>query len=176
MRAKAGVLVPILERASGTSVLLTRRAATMRSEPLTISFPGGRCEPGERPEDAALRESEEEIGLDRTEVEVLGSLDLVHRRRDQAVVLPVVGLVRNDFVPRANPTEVDAVLEVPFADLLEDGAAWSETWGAGADEREVRFFAHEDALGRDLVWGLTAKILWELIESLVAASASVDVP
>ena len=63
-----------------------------------------------------------------------------------------------------NPAEVDAVIEVPLASLLDDGAAWSEEWGDAAATRMIRFFAHPDVLGADLVWGLTARMIWELIE------------
>jgi len=73
-------------------------------------------------------------------------------------------------VPLPNPDEVEAVLVVQIRALLEEEAAWTERWGSGQEEREVRFFAHEIALGQDLVWGLTATILWELLDDFVLVS------
>jgi 8-oxo-dGTP pyrophosphatase MutT (NUDIX family) len=144
----------------------------MRTEPLTISFPGGRLERDETPLAAALREAEEEIGLPSSMIEVLGTLDVVDRRRGNERILPVVGWLDAGFVPDPNPTEVDAVIQVPLSSLLEVGAAWSEEWGEGSDARTIRFFAHPQVLGADLVWGLTARVIWELIERACVAAVT----
>jgi len=163
----AAVLVGCFDLDGEVGIVLTRRAATMRTEPLTISFPGGRLEADESPLQAALREAEEEIGLSASVIEVLGSLDVVDRRRDGERILPVVCWLRPGFTAVVNPAEVDVVLEVPLRSLLEAGAAWSEEWGDGADARTIRFFAHPSVLGSDLVWGLTARVIWELIERVL---------
>jgi 8-oxo-dGTP pyrophosphatase MutT (NUDIX family) len=164
----AAILVPIIVRAAGPMVLLTRRAATLQREPRTIAFPGGRSEPGEPPLETALREAEEEIGLDRAAVEILGALPAVARRGARERVAPFVGLVHGDPTFSPNEAEVEAVLEAPLAGLYADGVAWEESWGAAEEARPVRFFASEQLLGRDLVWGLSAGVLWELLTRLDA--------
>ena len=162
----SAVLIGLFEHRGEAAVLLTRRAATMRSEPLTVSFPGGRLEPGEGALAAALREAEEEVAIRPESVRVLGALPLASRGRDEERVLPVVGHLQGVLEARPNPTEVDALLEVPLRALVEEGAAWTERWGASPEAREIRFFAHAEVLGADLVWGLTARMLWQLIELL----------
>lgn len=165
----AAVLIAFFDLGGETGILLTRRAATMRAEPLTISFPGGRVEPDEPPIETAIREAEEEVGVPASMIEVLGSLDVVDRRREGEYILPVVGWLEAGFPTAPNPAEVDAVFEVPLAALLEEGVAWSEEWGDEDDARTVKFFAHRDVLGADLVWGLTARLIWELIERVGVA-------
>ena len=160
----ASVLVGCFDLDGEVGVLLTRRAATMRSEPLTVSFPGGRREAGESALDAALREAAEEVGLLAEHIEVLGALETIERRRDRELVLPVVCWLHEEFTYRPNPDEVDEVLTVPLRPLVRDGSAWFEEWGEGAERRAIRFFADEAVLGRDLVWGLTARMIWQLLE------------
>ncbi len=116
----AAVLIPIIDRADGLTVLLTERAQAMRTHAGQIAFPGGRIEATDRDAvAAALRETEEEIGLDRRFVEVLGYLE------DQLVitgfrVTPVVALVAPGFTLRHDPTEVAASFEVPLAHILDE--------------------------------------------------------
>ena len=115
----AAVLIPVIDRADGLTVLLTERAPDLRTHAGQIAFPGGRIEPTDRDAvEAALRETEEEIGLDRRFVEVLGFLE------DQLVitgfrVTPVVALVAPGFTLRHDPTEVAGSFEVPLAHILD---------------------------------------------------------
>jgi len=166
----AAVLVPIVASespgATGASVVLIRRAVDLDRDPGHVAFPGGRLEPGEDPLDAALRETEEEIGLARDAVQVKGLLDVVRRRPGEHIAA-YLGVLdsRPTLVPNAG--EVESVLEVPLAALLADGVAWQERWSNGVEERSVHFFADEAVLADDLVWGVSARILWGLLARLV---------
>jgi 8-oxo-dGTP pyrophosphatase MutT (NUDIX family) len=158
----AAVLVPIVLRHEGLSVLLTRRTEGLRSHASQISFPGGRMEPTDAtPEATALRETEEEIGLPRTRVEVIGRL----ARRETGTgfgVVPVVGLLTPPFPLAADPTEVAEVFEVPLGFLIDPVNRRFETRIAGGMER--RFYAIP--YGDYYIWGLTARLLVSLAERL----------
>ncbi len=163
--AEAAVLLPLFEEEGETRVLFIRRAATLGRDPGHVALPGGRIEPGEAPLAAALRESEEEIGLPREQVEPLAFLPLLERPRSGERVLPIVGALATRPRLVLNPGEVEAVLEVGLAELAADGVAWEERWGAAG--RPVLFFS-SPALGDDLLWGVTARIAWSLLALLGA--------
>lgn len=116
--AAASVLVPLVERPQGLQVLLTRRTDHLRDHAGQISFPGGRVEPEDADAvAAALRETEEEIGLPRAAVEVIGSLPSYTTITDY-VVTPVVALVHPPFHLRLDVHEVAEAFEVPLAFLM----------------------------------------------------------
>jgi 8-oxo-dGTP pyrophosphatase MutT (NUDIX family) len=161
----SAVLVLVFEKDGEATVVLTRRSAGLASDAGNISFPGGRMEPGESPLDAALRETREEIGLNVSVVDIEGSLPTVRRPFADHVVVPFLGILalRPPFVP--NASEVDEILEVPLSELLRDGVAWEERWSIPQEgERTVHFFAHPAYLGENLIWGMTAMILWDLLD------------
>ena len=115
----SAVLVPIVERPTGLTVLLTVRASHLKNHAGQISFPGGRREPQDPgPWEAALRETEEEIGLGREFVTHVGYLT-DHMVISGFRITPAVGLVRPDFSLRLDPTEVADVFEVPLAFILD---------------------------------------------------------
>jgi 8-oxo-dGTP pyrophosphatase MutT (NUDIX family) len=107
----AAVLAPLIERPEGLCVLFTQRADQLRRHAGQISFPGGRCEAGETPWTAALREAHEEVALDPALVTVAG-LTGYH-------ITPVVGFVAAEVVLAASPDEVADLFEVPFAFLMD---------------------------------------------------------
>jgi 8-oxo-dGTP pyrophosphatase MutT (NUDIX family) len=158
----AAVLVPIVARADGLTVLLTRRTDGLRSHASQISFPGGRMEARDAtPEETALREAEEEIGLPRAHVELVGRLP----RRETGTgfgVVPVVGMVEPPFPIAADPTEVAEVFEAPLAFLVDPANRRFETRISGGQER--RFYAIP--YGDYYIWGLTARLLVNLAERL----------
>jgi 8-oxo-dGTP pyrophosphatase MutT (NUDIX family) len=165
--ARAAVLVPIVEEPE-PALLLTRRADTLRLHAGHLSFPGGREEEGDAgPVQAALREAEEEIGLDRAHVEVLGALDAVRSRTQGISVVPVVGLLarRPELEPRA--AEVAAIVELPLAEVLATEPREID-WTAG--DTTVRTYVYDRADGDDVV-GLTARIVKHLAERLREGAA-----
>jgi 8-oxo-dGTP pyrophosphatase MutT (NUDIX family) len=170
-RPHASVLVPLFERAGDTSVVLIRRSLLLMSSPGDLAFPGGRLEPGERALDAALREAEEEVALDPQSVSVLGRLTVVNRARGHERVVPYVGLLQTEPSLRRDPGEVDAILPVSLSDLAADGVYWEEEWQIPEEApRRLPFFADPEALGDDVLWGMTAMVIRELLTAILSPS------
>jgi 8-oxo-dGTP pyrophosphatase MutT (NUDIX family) len=158
----AAVLVCLIERPHGLSVILTRRADTLRRHTGQVAFPGGRCDPGETPWAAALREAEEEIGLEPARVTLAG-LATPYLTVTGYHVTPVVGFAPADVALKANPDEVADIFETPF-DFLMDLANYQTREGRtpGGDPRRYYAIAWEDRL----IWGATAGMLRALHERL----------
>jgi 8-oxo-dGTP pyrophosphatase MutT (NUDIX family) len=154
-------------RADGISVLLTRRTAHLDHHAGQISFPGGRVEDSDTDAvAAALRETQEEIGLDPSRIEVLGRLESYVTITNFTVV-PVVGLVHPPFDLKPDPFEVDEVFEVPFAFVL-DPANHQRHFREGPDGSKRYFYALP--YGPHYIWGATAAMLVNLAEALRLAS------
>ncbi len=115
---QAAVLIPLVQRARGLQVLLTQRTAHLRDHAGQVSFPGGRAEPEDgSPERTALREAQEEIGLEERHVDLIGQLP-VYRTVTAYEVTPVVALVQPGFSLRLDAFEVAEAFEVPLAFLM----------------------------------------------------------
>lgn len=167
----AAVLLALLETAGETELIFIRRSPRLSRNPGEMAFPGGRIEPDEAPLLAALRETEEEIGLAPSEVEVIGRLDLVERPRAPVAIVPYVGIVRGTpaLVPSAG--EVDAVIVLPVAGLLSDGVFWEELWNpVGIEPIAIPFFSDPSLLGDDLIWGASARMLTDLLTRISPAA------
>lgn len=158
----AAVLVPLIDRPDGLTVVLTHRTNHLPHHPGQVCFPGGRIEPGdESPEATALRETEEEIGLEPRRVRLIGRLD-PYVTRTGFMVTPVVGVVRPPLAVTPDPHEVAEVFEVPLSFLLDPRnhqRCTSEFDGV------VRFF-YAMPYGRHYIWGATAGMLMNLYEFL----------
>jgi 8-oxo-dGTP pyrophosphatase MutT (NUDIX family) len=158
----AAVLFPIVERDDGHTVLLTQRTAHLRDHGGQISFPGGRVEKDDpSPVHTALRETEEEIGLTRDRVEILGYLP-EYRTGTGFRVTPVVALVRPPFELALDPFEVAEAFEVPLAFLLDPANHKRHSLHYRGALRH--FFAMP--YGDYFIWGATAGMIHTLGERL----------
>jgi 8-oxo-dGTP pyrophosphatase MutT (NUDIX family) len=166
---EAAVLVGLIAREDGVSLLLTQRTANLKAHAGQIAFPGGKIDEGDQgPADAALREAEEETGLKRTHVQVLGFLD-GYLSGSHYRITPVVGLVRPGFTLQPEPSEVEAVFEVPLPFLMDrtNHLLHSRQW-RGLGER----FYYAMPFGDRYIWGVTAGIIRNLHDRAFAAEVS----
>ncbi|WIE64096.1 CoA pyrophosphatase [Curtobacterium sp. MCLR17_036] len=149
-------------------VLLLARAATLRSHPGEVAFPGGRIDPGDRDATAAaLREAREETGIDTAGVEVLGTLPAVPLEHSNHLVRPVLGWWREPSPIRVvDERESAAVFRVPVADLLDPARRGVTVLRNGGREWRGPAFTVESAHGPHLVWGFTAGLLDALFDRL----------
>jgi 8-oxo-dGTP pyrophosphatase MutT (NUDIX family) len=169
-RTDAAVLVPLVERDDGLTVLLTQRTAHLRDHAGQISFPGGRAEPSDADAiDTALRETEEEVGLERRHVEVLGALP-VYRTVTNYDVTPVVGLVRPPFTLRLDTHEVAEAFEVPLAFLMSPSHHRRHLFEHEGHQREFLSmpWPRPDGQGDYFIWGATAAMLRNFYRLLIA--------
>lgn len=161
----ASVLVPLVERPEGITVLLTKRTAHLTDHPGQISFPGGRAEAfDDSPVDTALRETEEEIGLHRRHIEVLGVLP-DYLTGTGYCVTPIVALVTPPFELTPDGDEVDEIFEVPLAFLM-DGAHHQRMSFDLPEGGRRSFYAMP--FGGYFTWGATAGMLRNLFHLLRA--------
>jgi 8-oxo-dGTP pyrophosphatase MutT (NUDIX family) len=159
----AAVLVPIVDRTAGPTVLLTRRTDHLHDHAGQISFPGGRIDAGDSgPESAALREAQEEIGLPAPSVRLLCRLDTYIVRTGFEVV-PVVGLVSPPLRLALDRFEVAEAFEVPLAFFLTPGTKQRHSRMFRGKERYFYAYPYRDYY----IWGATAGMLGNLAEILV---------
>lgn len=160
----AAVLVPIVVRPAGLTLLLTQRTDHLDVHPGQISFPGGRVEGGEGLEDAALRETEEEVGLPRRHVRALGWLD-TYVTRTGFEIAPMVAAITPPFPVNPDSFEVADVFEVPLDFFL---AAENLRRDARIYQGKQRYF-FAFSYGERYIWGATAGMLVNLVEVLTAS-------
>jgi 8-oxo-dGTP pyrophosphatase MutT (NUDIX family) len=164
---RSAVLVALFEEEGETHVILTRRASTLREHGGEIALPGGRSDDGETPEQTALREAHEEVGIEPASVTVVGALSPLVTFAFQSSIYPVVGLLAQRPTMVTDPGEVDRAFSVALVDLLADGSFLEERW-----RRQVSPFHTDDdgyfpiylyRVPGDLLWGATARVVTELL-------------
>jgi 8-oxo-dGTP pyrophosphatase MutT (NUDIX family) len=162
------VLVPLFEEAGALRVLLTRRASHLRAHQGEVAFPGGARHGDEDLVTTALREAEEEIGLDPGRVEIIGELDHLATVSSRFEIVPFVGALagRPDLAP--NPEEIDRVFDVAVIDLLHEDVFREEQWMLPY-ARTIAFFELAD----ETVWGATAAILRHFLTLLATGGGPV---
>ncbi len=162
MATPAAVLVPLVNRPEGLTLLLTQRSADLPDHPGQISFPGGRVEPGDATvAHAALREAAEEVGLPAARVAVLGELSHYETVTGYRVT-PVVGWVEPPIALRLDPLEVADVFEVPLAFLLDPRNQQRHHRMLGETRRDFWAIPY----GERYIWGATAAMLLMLDRTL----------
>ena len=159
---KAAVLIPLLMKDDGLSVLLTQRTNHLRDHAGQISFPGGRMDPEDQsPNDTALRESQEEIGLDPKRVEIIGHLPQYLTVSGYSVT-PVVGLVQAQAEYVLDEFEVADIFEVPLSFLLDPANHQVRLWQSEQGGRRFYSMPYENRF----IWGATAGMLRNLYHLL----------
>lgn len=158
----AAVLVPVIDREGGATVLLTQRTDHLSSHAGQVAFPGGRVDDTDKgPVDTALRETEEEIGLDRSFIDVIGALDTYETGTGFSIT-PIVGVVRPGFTLTLQADEVAQVFEVPLDFFLDPSNHQRESreWrGAMRHYYVMPYDGHH-------IWGATAGMLVNLYNKL----------
>ncbi|SLN57769.1 putative NUDIX hydrolase [Roseivivax jejudonensis] len=160
----AGVLLALVESDTGPRVILTKRSSRLKHHPGQIAFPGGKQDDGDADATAAaLREAEEEIGLPRSQVELLGHLP-AHETVTGFLMSPVVGRVRDGFDPVAEPGEVEEIFTVPLAHLtdLSRFSVQFRRW------RGTRRHYYTVPFGPYYIWGATARVLYGLADRMAS--------
>jgi 8-oxo-dGTP pyrophosphatase MutT (NUDIX family) len=159
---RAAVLIPLLLKEDGLSVLLTQRTNHLRDHAGQISFPGGRMDPEDlSPDDTALRESQEEIGLDPKRVEIIGYLPQYLTVSGYSVT-PVVGLVQPQAEYVLDEFEVADIFEVPLHFLLDPANHQVRLWQSEQGGRRFYSMPYENRF----IWGATAGMLRNLYHLL----------
>ncbi|MDR7402496.1 MAG: CoA pyrophosphatase [Armatimonadota bacterium] len=160
---RAAVLLALLSRGGEVAVLLTRRTEVVEHHKGQISLPGGTADPADRgPVDTALREAEEELGIPRGAVQVLGLLDDVVTVVSGFVITPVVGTLREPVALRVNAAEIAEVLTVPLRTFTDPQALRIERRlrdGRWVEVLSYRYGPHE-------VWGATARVLKGFVDAV----------
>ena len=162
-RVRAAVLVLFVYRGGVPALVFGKKTEDVPHHKGQFSFPGGVIRSADASAvEAALREAEEEIGLDPSLVEVLGLFHDVPTTVTNFLITPVLALARNEPTFRPDGREIERVIEIPLAHLLEPGSFREEEWEREGVKRAVLFVSYGD----DVVWGTTGRILREVLDAV----------
>ena len=163
---EAAVLVALYEEGGETQVVLTKRPETMASHQGEIAFPGGKRDPEDASLTAtALREAEEEVGIDPAGVDLVAELDTIATVASAFTITPFVGVLDEVPLLRPHPVEVVDAFGVAISELLDPGTYREELWDLWGEYRSMTFFELVD----ETVWGATARILTRLLTAITAS-------
>lgn len=160
---QAAVLLPLYMSNAGPHLVFTKRTELVPTHKGQISFPGGGFEEADGDLlTTALRETREEIGLRSQDVEIIGTLDDTVTVTSRYVVRPFVGIVPHPYPYRLDPFEIERLIHLPILALLCGAPFREEIWERDGGPVTVFFYDHDG----DTVWGLTARILKQFIETV----------
>jgi len=157
---KAGVMVLLYVREGSWHTVMIRRPSTVLHHKDQIGFPGGELEPGENFEQAALRETWEELGVYPDQVQIIGCLTPLYIPPSNFCIYPVVAIASSPLSFKPHPEEVAEIIEVPIGHLVDDRNVRRETWTIGEQPIDVPFYAFKN----HKIWGATAMVLAEFLE------------
>jgi 8-oxo-dGTP pyrophosphatase MutT (NUDIX family) len=166
----SAVLVPLFEREGGLHVLYTKRSEALPHHRGQVAFPGGRHVADADPSllATALRETEEEIGVDPRHVDVLGPLAPIHTLSSNFVINPFVGVIPHPYTFRPDPHEVSVIFSVPLDVLLDPATRAEEEWTLEGHTVPIETYRHAG----HVIWGATQRITATLLDLLSAIRAA----
>jgi 8-oxo-dGTP pyrophosphatase MutT (NUDIX family) len=175
-RVNSAVLAALFEEDGEVRLILTRRSSGLRTHRGEVSFPGGRLDPGESPAQTALREAQEEVGLDPALVTPVGWLHPVLTLVSASLIMPVLGTLatRPTLVP--SPSEVERVFDVSLAELAGSDVFHEEYWQvpgrtvSGTPDGSFPIWFFE--ISGEMIWGATARMLYELLSMVLGPPPS----
>ena len=162
---RAAVMLVVVHAAGEAALLFEKRSRTVERHKGQISLPGGAVEPGETLLQAALRETSEEIGVRAHDIHVLGELGDEEAVVSGFALTPFVATIPYPYALTVSRAEVEAVIEVPIRVLLDPRNVRTETWDRGGTPRLVHFYA----VGDDLVWGATGRVVAQFLQAVFGA-------